>query len=81
MKMIRLTLELYGLTVFQKIVGHVSLSWSKMASKFFKIENYHICVEVTRKGIIHGAEVGLEITLNDLNCFLWRCKSYNIDER
>ena len=43
------------------------------------IEN--ICVEVTRKGIIHGAEVGLEITLNDLNCFLWRCKSYNIDER
>ena len=30
-----------------KIVGHVPLSWSKMASKFLQITNYHIRVEVT----------------------------------
>ena len=47
MKMIRLLLQLYRLTVFQKIVGHVPLSWSKMASKFLQITNYHIRVEVT----------------------------------
>ena len=61
--MIRLPLQLYELTVFQKIVGYVPLSWSKMASKFLQITNYHICVEVTGKRVNHGVEVGLEISL------------------
>ena len=69
MKIIRLTLQLYGLTVFQKIVGHVLPSWSKMASKFLKITNYHIRVEVSGKRVNHGVEVGLEIPLNYLNYF------------
>ena len=47
MKMIRLPLQFYRLTVFHKIVGHVPLSWSKMAFKFLQITNYHIRVEVT----------------------------------
>ena len=64
MKMIRLPLQLYGLTVFQKIVGHVLLSWSKMASKFLQITNYRIRVEVTGKRVNHGVEVGLEIPLH-----------------
>ena len=62
--MIRLPLQLYGLTVFQKIAGYVPLSWSKMASKFLQITNYHICVEVTGKRVNHGVEVGLEISLD-----------------
>ena len=52
------------MTVFQKIVGYVPLSWSKMASKFLQITNYHICVEVTGKRVNHGVEVGLEISLD-----------------
>ena len=62
--MIRLPLQLYGLTVFQEIAGYVPLSWSKMASKFLQITNYHICVEVTGKRVNHGVEVGLEISLD-----------------
>ena len=62
--MIRLPLQLYGLTVFQKIAGYVPLSWSKMASKFLQITNYHICVEVTGKRVNHGVEVWLEISLD-----------------
>ena len=62
--MIRLPLQLYGLTVFQKIAGYVPLSWSKMASKFLQITNYHICAEVTGKRVNHGVEVGLEISLD-----------------
>ena len=62
--MIRLPLQLYELTVFQKIVGYVPLSWSKMASKFLQITNYRICVEVTGKRVNHGVEVGLEISLD-----------------
>ena len=62
--MIRLPLQLYGLTVFQKIVWYVPLSWSKMASRFLQITNYHICVEVTGKRVNHGVEMGLEISLN-----------------
>ena len=64
MKIIRLPLQLYGLTVFQKIVGYVPLNWSKMAPKFLQITNYHIRLEVTRKRVSYGVEVGLEIPLN-----------------
>ena len=62
--MIRLQLQLNGLTVFQKIVGYVSLNWSKMASKFLQITNYHIRLEVTQKRVNYGVEVGLKIPLN-----------------
>ena len=79
--MIRLTFQLHGSTVFQKIVEHVPLSWSKMASKFLKITNYHICVEVTGVRVNHGVETGLGIPLNYLNYFLWRCKNYNMGEK
>ena len=46
MKMIRLPSQLYGFTMFQKILGHVLLNWSKMASKFLQITNHHIHVKV-----------------------------------
>ena len=64
MKIIRLPLQLYGSTVFQKIVGYVPLNWSKMAPKFLQITNYHIRLEVTQKRVSYGVEVGLEIPLN-----------------
>ena len=50
-KITRLPLQLYGLTVFQKILGHVELNWNKMASKFLQITNHHIRVEVTGKRV------------------------------
>ena len=62
--MIRLQLQLNGLTVFQKIVGYVSLNWSKMAPKFLQITNYHIRLEVTGKRVNYGVEEGIEIPLN-----------------
>ena len=37
--------------VSKKIVGHVFLNWSKVASKFFQFTNHHICVEVTGKRV------------------------------
>ena len=52
-----------------------------MASKFLKITNYHIRVEVSGKRVNHGVEVGLEIPLNYLNYILWRYKSYNFGEK
>ena len=64
--MIRLQLQLNGLTVFQKIVGYVPLNWSKMASKFLQITNYHIRLELTQKRINYGVEVGIKIPLNYL---------------
>ena len=64
MKMIRLLLQLYGLTVFQKIVGYVLLSCCKIASKLYQVINYYICIEVTGKKVNCGVEVGLEIPLN-----------------
>ena len=78
MKMIRLPLQLYGLTVFQKDVGHVPLNWRKVASKFFQITNHHIRVEVTGKRVNRRVELGLKIPVN---YFLWRCKSYNMGEK
>ena len=64
--------------VSKKIIGHVLLNWSKMASKFLQVTNHHIRVEVTGKRVNCGVGLGLEITAN---YFLWRCKSYNMGEK
>ena len=52
MKMIKVSWQLYGMTVSKKIVGHVPLNWSKVASKFLQFTNHHIRVEVTGKRVI-----------------------------
>ena len=50
------------MTVFQKkIVGHVPLNWSKVASKFLQLTNHHIRVEVTGKRVNRGVGLGLKI--------------------
>ena len=54
------------------------LNWSEVASKFLQPANHHIRVEVTRKIVNCGVGLGLEIFVN---YFLWRCKSYDIDEK
>ena len=50
--MTRMPLQLYGMTVSKKIVGHVPLSWSKVASKFLQFTNHHTRVEETGKRVI-----------------------------
>ena len=40
--------------VSKKIVGHVPLNWSKVASKFLQFTNDHIRVEMTGKSVNHG---------------------------
>ena len=50
--------------VSKKIVGHVPLNWSKVASKFLQITNHHIRVEVTGKIVNRGVELGLKIPVN-----------------
>ena len=53
------------MTVFQKkIVGHVPLNWSKVASKFLPFTNHHIRVKVTGKRVNRGVGLGLEIPAN-----------------
>ena len=56
--------------VSKKIVGHVPLNRSKVASKFLQFTNHHIRVEVTGKRVIIP-----------VICFLWRSKSYNMGEK
>ena len=51
-------------SVSKKIVGHVPLNWSKVASKFLQLTNHHIHVEVTRKRVNRGVGLGLEIPAN-----------------
>ena len=46
--------------VSKKIVGHVPLNWSKVAS----LTNHHIRVEVTGKRVKRGVGLGLEILAN-----------------
>ena len=60
--------------VSKKIVGHVLLDWSKVASKFLQLTNHHIRVEVTGKRVNRSVGLGLEIPAN---YFLWRRKSDN----
>ena len=55
-----------------------NVKWSKVASKFLLITNCHIRVEVIGKRVNRGVELGLKIPVN---FFLWRCKSYNTDEK
>ena len=50
--------------VSKKIVGHVPLNWSKVASKFLQLTNHHICVEVTGKRVSRCVGLGLEIPAN-----------------
>ena len=47
-------------------------------SKFLQFTNHHIRVEVTRKRVNRAVGLGLKIPVN---CFLWRCKSYNRGEK
>ena len=50
--------------VSKKIVGHVPLNWSKVASKFLQLTNHHIRVEVIGKRVSRGVGFGLEIPAN-----------------
>ena len=50
--------------VSKKIVGHVPLNWSKVASKFLQFTNNLIHIEVTGKGVNRGVGLGLEIHEN-----------------
>ena len=50
--------------VSKKILGHVPLNWSKLASTFFQFTNYHIRVEVTGERVNPGVGLGLEIPVN-----------------
>ena len=59
-----------------QLVGHVPLNWSKVLSKLLQFTNHHVHIEVTGKKVHRGFELGLEI---QVNYFLWRCKSYNMD--
>ena len=52
--------------VSKKIVGHVKLNWSKVASKFLQFTNHHILVEVTGKTVKRGVRLGLKIPVNYL---------------
>ena len=78
MKIMRIPLQLYRITVSKKIVRNVPLSWSKVASKFPQFTNNHICVEVTGKRVNRSVKLGLKIPAN---YFLWRCKSNNMAEK
>ena len=64
MKMIRMQLQLYGMTVSEKIVGNVPLNWNKVASKFLQFTNNHIRVNVTGKRVNRGVELELKIPVN-----------------
>ena len=48
----------------RQLVGHVSLNWSKMLSKFLQFTNHHVRVDVTEKRVNHGVGLGLEIPIN-----------------
>ena len=50
--------------VSKKIVGHVPLNWSKVASKVFQVTNHHIRVEVIGKRVNRGVGLGLKIPVN-----------------
>ena len=50
--------------VSKKIVGHVPLNWSTVASRFLQLTNYHIRVDVTGKGVNRGVGLRLEILSN-----------------
>ena len=49
--------------VSNKIVGHVTLNWSKVASKFLQLTKPQIRVKVTGKRVNRGVGLGLEIFL------------------
>ena len=55
---------IWGDCVLKKIVGHVLLNWSQVASKLLQFTNRHIGVEVTGKRVIIPVIY-----------FLWRRKS------
>ena len=78
MKMIRMPLQLYGMTVSKKIEENVPLNWSKVVSEFLQFANHHIRVEVIGNRVNRGVGLGLKIPVN---YFLWRCKSYNMGEK
>ena len=69
-------LQLYGMTVFEKIVGHVALSWSQMTSKFLQFTNHHIHVEVTGKRVNRGLGLALEIPVNYFFMEMLRVKTW-----
>ena len=60
-----------------QLIGYVLLNCSKTLSKLILFTNHHVLVEVTGKRVNHGFEFGLTI---QVNYFLWRCKSYNMDD-
>ena len=83
MKMIRMQLQLYGMTVSEKIVGNVPLNWNKVASKFLQFTNNHIRVNVTGKRVNRGVELELKIPVNyffygDARVITWLKNSLNI---
>ena len=65
--------------VSKKIVGHVPLNWSKVASKFLQLANHHIRVEMTVKRVSRGVGLGLKIPENYI--FMEMQSSYNMGEK
>ena len=60
-----------------QLVEHVLLNWSKVLSKLIQFTNHHVLAEVTGKRVNPGFGLGLEI---QQTIFLWRYKSYYMDE-
>ena len=50
--------------LLKKVVGHVSLYWSKLAFKFLQFQNHSIRVAVTGKRVNREAGLGLEIPVD-----------------
>ena len=48
----------------KKVVGHVSLYWSKLAFKFLQFQKHIICVAVTGKRVNRGNGIDLEIPVD-----------------
>ena len=59
------------------LVGSGLLNWSKTLSKLIQFTNHHFLVDVTGKRVNRGFGSGFKI---QVNYFLWRCKSSNMDE-
>ena len=58
------------------LVGHVALNWNKVVSKFLQLTNYYDRLELKKSQ--SWCWIGTRKTCKLF--FLWRCKSYNMDE-
>ena len=57
--------------VSKKIVGHVPLNWSKVASKFLQLKNHHIRVELTGMRLDWDSKYLQTIFFGDARVITW----------